>query len=119
LFCDGRCRKDGFTKSGKIRYRCLNCQKTFTRSKNRIVGWKNFIDFYRLITSKTNRQYLLDQNRIGRSKLSFQFKVFFDLPLSAEIIWRLLPPKLLFPELPWVYGTDSKWLRRKGVLINH
>ena len=48
-----------------------------------------------------------------------RFKPFFDHPLSAEIVWELLPPKLLSSSLPWAYGTDGKWLQRKGVLINH
>jgi hypothetical protein len=81
--------------------------------------WKDFVDFYHLIKGKTNRSFLLEKRGIGRSKLSFQFKVFFDLPLSAEIVWKLLPPKLLSSGLPWIYGTDGKWLHRAGVLINH
>lgn len=81
--------------------------------------WKDFVDFYRLVRGQTNRSLLLEKKEIGRSKLSFQFKVFFDLPLSAEIVWKLLPPKLLPVSSPWIYGTDGKWLRRSGVLINH
>jgi len=119
LFCNGRCRKGGFTKSGKIRYRCLSCQKTFILQKHLPSTWTSFIDFYHLITGKTNRKFLTTQKEISRPTLSLKFKPFFDLPLSVEIVWRLLPPKLLFSRLPWVYGTDGKWLRRKGVLINH
>jgi len=81
--------------------------------------WKDFVDFYRLVKGKTSRELLIEQKEIGRSKLSFQFKVFFDLPLSAEIVWKLLPPKLLSLGSPWIYGTDGKWLRRKGVIMNH
>ena len=81
--------------------------------------WKDFVDFYCLIKGQTNRSFLLDKKEIGRSKLSFQFKVFFDLPLSTGIVWNLLPPKMLSLSLNWVYGTDGKWLRRSGVLINH
>jgi len=81
--------------------------------------WKDFVDFYRLITGKTNRLFLLNQKEIGRSKLSFQFKIFFALSLSNKTVWELLPPKLLSSGSSWVYGTDGKWLRRKGVLINH
>lgn len=81
--------------------------------------WKDFVDFYRLVKGQTNRSFLLDKKEIGRSKLSFQFKVFFDLPLSAEVVWNLLPPKMLSSNLDWVYGTDGKWLRRSGVLMNH
>jgi len=103
----------------KVRYRCPECKKTFIRKKFLPITWKEFADFYRLITGKTNRLFMLDKKGIGRSKLSFQFKVFFDLPLSAEVVWNLLPPKLLSSNLDWVYDTDGKWLRRNGVLINH
>lgn len=81
--------------------------------------WKDFIDFYRLVSGQTNRKSLVDQKEIDRKTLGSRFKVFFDLPLSPEIVWKLLPPKLLSSESPWIYGTDGKWLRRKGVIINH
>lgn len=83
------------------------------------VNWENFVDFYRFVVGKTNRQFLLDQRGVGRSKLSFRFKNFFDLPLSAETVWKLLPPRLLSSGLPWVYGTDGKWIHRAGVIMNH
>ena len=119
MFCNGQCRKSGFTKAGKTRYRCLGCGKSFIRKKFLPSTWKDFVDFYRLVMGKTNRSFLLDENQVGRSKLSFKFKVFFDLSLSAEITWSLLPPKLLSSGLPWIYGTDGKWIRRKGVIVNH
>lgn len=81
--------------------------------------WKDFVDFYRLVKGKTNRESLIEQKEIDRKTLGNRFKPFFDLPLSAEIVWKLLPPKLLSSNLDWVYGTDGKWLHRAGVLINH
>lgn len=81
--------------------------------------WKDFVDFYRLVKGKTNRELLIEQKEISRPTLSVKFKVFFDLPLSAETVLKLLPPKLLSSGLPWVYGTDGKWIRRKGVIMNH
>ena len=81
--------------------------------------WKDFVDFYKLIKGKINRELLIEQKEIDRKTLRVRFKAFFDLPLSAEIVWKLLPPKLLSSGLPWIYGTDGKWLKRKGVLINH
>ena len=62
---------------------------------------------------------MIDQNKISRPTLSLKFKAFFDLPFSPKAVWELLPPQLLSSGLSWVYGTDGKWLRRKGVLINH
>jgi hypothetical protein len=82
--------------------------------------WKDFVDFYNLVKGKTNRESLVEQNEISRPTLSLRFKSFFDLPLSAEIVWKLLPPKLLmFPNLHWTYGVDGKWLHRAGVIMNH
>ena len=81
--------------------------------------WPDFIDFYRLVKGKINRELLTEQKDIDRKTLRVRFKAFFDLPLSAEIVWKLLPPRLSFSGLPWAYGTDGKWLRRAGVLMNH
>lgn len=81
--------------------------------------WKDFVDFYRLIKGQINRELLIEQKEIDRKTLGTRFKNFFDLPLSAEIVWNLLPPKLLSSNLGWAYGTDGKWLRRNGVLMNH
>jgi len=81
--------------------------------------WKDFVDFYRLIKGQINRELLIEQKEIDRKTLGTRFKNFFDLPLSAEIVWGLLPPKLLSSDLDWIYGTDGKWLRRAGVLVNH
>ena len=81
--------------------------------------WKDFVDFYRLVVGRTNRPFLLEKKEIDRKTLGLRFKTFFDLPLSAEIVWKLLPPKLLSSNLGWIYGTDGKWLRRSGVIMNH
>jgi hypothetical protein len=81
--------------------------------------WKDFEDFYRFVRGKTNRQSLADQKEIDRKTLGVRFKVFFDFPLPPEIVLKLLPPKLLSSDLPWVYGTDGKWFHRNGVIINH
>lgn len=81
--------------------------------------WKDFVDFYNLVKGKINRELLIEQKEIDRKTLGIRFKNFFDLPLSAEIVWKLLPPKLLSSGMPWIYGTDGKWLHRAGVLMNH
>lgn len=81
--------------------------------------WKDFVDFYRLVKGKTNRESLTEQKEIDRKTLRVNFRAFFDLSLSSEIVWKLLPPKLLSSESSWVYGTDGKWLHRAGVIMNH
>ena len=81
--------------------------------------WKDFVNFYRLVKGKINRELLIEQKEIDRKTLRVRFKAFFDLPLSAETVWKLLPPRLLSSTSPWVYGTDGKWLHRTGVIINH
>lgn len=82
--------------------------------------WKDFVDFYSLVKGKTNRESLTEQNEISRPTLSLRFKPFFDLTIPPLIVWKLLPPKsLLLPNLPWIYGTDGKWLHRAGVIMNH
>jgi len=104
---------------GKIRYRCLSCGKTFIRKKLLPSTWKDFVDFYHLVKGKVNRELLIEQKAISRPTLSLKFKPFFDLPLPSEVVWKLLPPKLLSSNLPWVYGTDGKWFHRNGVILNH
>jgi hypothetical protein len=51
--------------------------------------------------------------------LGLRFKVFFASPLPPEVVWVLLPPKLLSSAGEWVYGVDGKWLHRAGVILNH
>lgn len=81
--------------------------------------WIDFIDFHRFVSGKINRKFLIDQKKISRPTLFLKFKRFFDLPLSAEIVWQILPPKLLSSNRPWIYGADGKWLRKFGVTLNH
>lgn len=54
--------------------------------------------------------------QVSRITLSLRFKIFFDNPVSPDIIWSLFPPDF---STPWVYGVDGKWLRRQGVFIIH
>ena len=119
MYCGGRCRKGGFTRLNKIRYRCLVCKKSFIHKKVLPSTWKDFIDFQKLIKGKSNRESIFTDKQISRPTLSIRFKPFFDLPLPPEIVWQILPLKLLSSNLPWVYGTDGKWLHRNGVIINH
>lgn len=53
---------------------------------------------------------------ISRTTLFHRFKIFFNNPISPDIIWNLFPPDF---SKPWVYAVDGKWLRRQGVFIIH
>lgn len=51
--------------------------------------------------------------------MSKKFKPFFDHPLTAEEVWRIVPPKISTDKAPWVYGVDGKYLKRNGVILIH
>lgn len=109
----------GFHRSGKRRYLCLICGKSFSRQKHNPSFLSEFRVFQKLIVGKTNRENLLDKAAISRPTLSKRFKNFFDKNISSEDVWKLSPPKLISKKLhePWVLGIDGKWLRRQGVLL--
>ena len=54
--------------------------------------------------------------QVSRITLSLRFKLFFDNPITPDIIWSLFPPDF---STPWVYGVDGKWLKRQGVFLIH
>lgn len=54
--------------------------------------------------------------RVSRTTLSLRFKIFFDHPVSPEVLWKIFPPNF---SRPWVYAVDGKWLRRQGVFLIH
>lgn len=59
----------------------------------------------------------MKQEEISRPTLGGKFKIFFDKPISPDLVWNVLPPKISVSTKPWVLGIDGKWLRRKGVVI--
>lgn len=59
----------------------------------------------------------MEQEDISRPTLGGKFKIFFDKPLSPNLLWNVLPPKMTHAREPWVLGIDGKWLRRNGVVI--
>ena len=107
----------GFHRSGKRKYLCLVCGKSFSRNKNTPSFFKEFGEFQKLIVGKTNRKSLLELEEISRPTLSKRFKVFFDRFVSAQEVWRVLPPTLTRSNDPWVLAIDGKWLRRAGVVM--
>lgn len=58
----------------------------------------------------------MELDGVGRKTISLKFKQFFTRPLSPEIVWEALPPKLMSGK-PWVLGIDGKWLRKQGVVM--
>ncbi len=66
-----------------------------------------------------SRKKITWDKKISRQTLSRKFKPFFDNPLTAEEVWRIVPPKIATDKNPWVYGVDGKWLRRNGVVLIH
>jgi len=58
----------------------------------------------------------METEQVSRPTLSVKFKHFFTQPLSPEVVWEALPPKLTQGN-PWVLGIDGKWLRRQGVVM--
>jgi hypothetical protein len=77
------------------------------------------VEFAQLITGMANRKKIVQERKISRKTLSKKFKPFFDNPLMAEEVWKIIPPKIASNKNPWVYGVDGKWLRRNGVIIIH
>lgn len=57
-------------------------------------------------------------NNWSRPTLSVRFGKFLDHPLTAEDVWKLLPPETT-NGTSWVYGCDGKWLGRVGVFFIH
>ncbi len=51
--------------------------------------------------------------------MSLKFKPFFDHPLTAEEVWKIIPPKISTNNKSWVYSVDGKWLKRNGVILIH
>jgi hypothetical protein len=114
-FCQNQAKKNG-RRSGRQRYLCLVCKRTFVREKHQAVGFKSFCQFYQFVTGKVNRSRLLTLNSQCRKTLYFTFKHFFDKPPSPLDIWQVLPPKF---SKGWIYAVDGKWLKRQGVFMLH
>jgi len=109
------------TKYGKRklvqRFRCLVCKKSFVTKKQRLRSTSGFTQFHHLVTGEVNRKNLIELNQVCRKTLSVKFKAIFDKFVSAQEVWRVLPPTLTKTNDPWVLGIDGKWLRRQGVVM--
>lgn len=110
--------KFGKTSSGKKRFFCTACRKTFS-SKKPTVSFSDFVAFAQYVTGMVNRKKITSDRAISRKTLVTRFKPFFDRPLTVEEVWKALPPGISKNPDPWVYGVDGKWLKRQGVILIH
>ena len=116
--CRGKSKRFGYLKSGKRRYRCLSCSKTFVRERKKWgTPWQDFKDWYRYVKGRVNREELGDQRKRSRQTISSRFHVFLAAVVSPELVWGILPPHKA--EEKWCYGVDGKWLHREGVFLIH
>jgi hypothetical protein len=76
------------------------------------------MEFSRFVRGRINRAQILSAG-ISRPTLSVRFGQFLDHPLSAQDVWRILPPVTITHNIPWTYGCDGKWLGRVGVFFIH
>jgi hypothetical protein len=107
----------GFHRSGKRKYLCLVCRKSFSRRKNISVSFLDFCEFRKLIVGKANRENLWEEKQVSRKTLSKKFKVFFDKFVLVGVLWRLLPPTLTTNQELWTLAIDGTWLHRNGVVM--
>ena len=117
--CNGdKLVKFGQTAAGNRRLRCTVCGKTFVVKKP-VVSFSDFVAFAQYVTGMVNRKKIMVEKDISRPTLNTKFKPFFDHPLTAEEVWKILPPKISKTSKSWVYGVDGKWLKRQGVILIH
>lgn len=77
------------------------------------------MEFAQLVTGMVNRKKITHDKKVSRKTLSKKFKLFFDNPLTANEVWKIIPPKITTNKKPWIYAVDGKWLRRNGVVLIH
>lgn len=75
--------------------------------------------FHRYIVGNHNRKGSIELLDCSLRTLATRFTYFLDHPLTAEDLWRVLPPYTATTKTPWVYGCDGKWLGRVGVFFIH
>ena len=68
---------------------------------------------------KYNRAGSAEQRECSTRTIADKFDQFLDHPISAEEVWKILPPVTTQTNQPWVYGCDGKWLGRTGVFFIH
>jgi hypothetical protein len=117
--CGGKTKRFGYHPSGKRRYRCLVCLKTFIRTRQDLLKYTDFQEFHRYITDKHNREGGVEYQGYSLRTLARRIVPFLDQPLTASDIWNIVPPTTSRTTTPWVHGCDGKWLGRVGVFFIH
>lgn len=115
-FCGQPSKRIGKTGSGKQRFKCLVCKRTFVWQKHKPDSSRaDIVAFSELVRGEINRKKIGEESGLSRPTISIRFKLFFDHPIPSRSVWQILPPKPLSSS--WVLGIDGKWLRRNGVLL--
>ncbi len=118
-FCGGKSIRFGKTGSGKVRFQCTICLRTFGRKRSLAVTFLDFCRFRDFVAGITNRQGITRLLKIRRETLSERFKIFFDCPVNPVDLWEILPPQMVLGNNSWIYGVDGKHLHHDGVFLIH
>jgi hypothetical protein len=87
----------------------------FFRHPSSTTTYGDFQEFHRYVTGAHSRK----GSGYALRTIARRFDYFLDHPLTAEDLWRVLPPTTITTATPWVYGCDGKWLGRVGVFFIH
>lgn len=71
------------------------------------------------MTGKQNRAGSAEWRGYSLRTLAERFAPFLTHALTADSVWRALPPQTVQTTRRWVYGGDGKWLGRVGVFFVH
>lgn len=119
-FCSYPAIRFGYHRSGKRRWQCTVCRKTFTRIRHRnTLTFAIFCQFFQWVIANTSRIQLGSLNGVSRWTLYRNFLPFLVRPLAPGEVWRILPPKCTKSGVRWIYGTDGKWLHHESVFLIH
>lgn len=99
--CGSKLKKNGFTKSGKQRWRCCSCGGSSVRRNDTTTRWlRAFID------------WLL--GKLSQSELGIPARTFRDNTSKFWNLWPILP---ICDEVHHVVYMDGIWLTRKCVIL--
>ena len=112
-------KRKGFDSTGKRRFVCLSCRRTFGKPKKLTTNFSDLVKFRDFIVNKLNKEAVLEKEYISRTSLWRKFKPFFSYsPTPEDSVFLLSINTLNVDEpTPWTLGIDGKWLRRQGVIM--
>jgi len=115
-FCGENTKRFGYHRSGKRRYRCLDCHRTFIRNSSanhHMVQLSFILPIY---------SWPLQQICMWRNWLLFLtdniwpvLHFFWIIRYMPADILEYFTPTTAMNTDPWAYGCDGKWLGRVGV----